>query len=93
MSSVGNSPQLAGNGLLAHVSESRIEEVIEYSSLHEFVDYTITVREKRSNVRERGYAIDHKKKIEALRCIAAPVKGSAEEVSVLSVSISGLSTS
>ncbi|WP_227356512.1 IclR family transcriptional regulator [Haladaptatus salinisoli] len=84
-----------GKAMLAHMPRSRVEEIVDRHGLPAYTAATITEREKLfadlERVRERGYAVDNEEKIEGLRCIAAPVKGTDGGV-LGAVSISGPSS-
>ena len=73
-----------GKAILAHLSEERVEEIIERRGLERMTPRSVGSREELfdalSRVRERGYAIDDGERLEGLRCIAAPVKASTGEV-------------
>lgn len=73
-----------GKAILAYLPESRVEEIIERRGLEQETPRSIDSREKLFNaledVRDRGYAIDDGERLEGLRCIAAPIKDSTDEV-------------
>lgn len=73
-----------GKAILAHLPESRVEEIIEQRGLERKTPRSIGSREELfealDGVRDRGYAIDDGERLEGLRCIAAPVKDSTDEV-------------
>lgn len=73
-----------GKAILAHLPEERVDEIIEQHGLERVTPQSIGTREELfetlGNVRERGYAIDDGERLEGLRCIAAPVKASSNEV-------------
>lgn len=79
-----------GKAMLAHMSEERINKIIEKHGLPEYTDQTITTREELmaelEEIRERGYAFDEEEKIEGIRCIAAPVLEYGEIFGAISVS-------
>ncbi|RQH02670.1 IclR family transcriptional regulator [Natrarchaeobius oligotrophus] len=66
-----------GKAMLAHYSESYVDEIIDEYGLPGFTDTTVTSRddlfENLAEIRERGYAIDNEERIDGLRCVAAPV--------------------
>lgn len=66
-----------GKAILAHLSEERVEEIIEERGLPKRTPQTITDSEELfdelAEVRERGYAYDQQERLSGLRCIAAPV--------------------
>ncbi|MDG5761662.1 IclR family transcriptional regulator [Natronococcus sp. A-GB1] len=84
-----------GKAILAYYPRERVEEIIDEYGLPGYTDQTITNREELfdqlETIRERGYAFDDEEKIEGLRCVAAPVKASKDEV-LGAVSISGPSS-
>lgn len=73
-----------GKAILAHLPESRVDEIIEQHGLERKTPESIGTRDELfdvlEEVRERGYAIDDGERLEGLRCIAAPVKSSSGEV-------------
>jgi DNA-binding IclR family transcriptional regulator len=73
-----------GKAILAHLPESRVEEIIERRGLERKTPRSVGSREELfetlEGVRDRGYAIDDGERLEGLRCIAAPVKSSSNEV-------------
>ncbi|WP_408960396.1 IclR family transcriptional regulator [Natrinema sp. 74] len=84
-----------GKAILAHYPRERVEEIIDRHGLPEYTPQTITSRDdlfdELETIRERGYAFDDEEKIEGLRCVAAPVKASENDV-LGAVSISGPSS-
>jgi len=73
-----------GKAILAFLPESRVEEIIERRGLEQKTPQRVGSREEvfdaLEEVRDRGYAIDDGERLEGLRCIAAPVKDSSDEV-------------
>lgn len=73
-----------GKAILAHLSEERVEEIVDRRGLEKATPQSIGSRdelfEALDGVRERGYAIDDGERLEGLRCIAAPVKHSSGRV-------------
>lgn len=73
-----------GKAILAYLPESRVEEIIEWRGLEPETPRSIDSREELfdalQGVRDRGYAIDDGERLEGLRCIAAPVNDSTDEV-------------
>ncbi len=73
-----------GKAILAYLPEERVEEIIERRGLERETPRSIGTREELfetlEEVRERGYAIDDGERLEGLRCIAAPVKDSSDDV-------------
>lgn len=84
-----------GKAILAHLPEERVEEIVDRYGLPQFTPQTITSRERLfeelQEIRERGYAIDNEEKIDGLKCAAAPVMKSSDEV-LGAVSASGPSS-
>ncbi|GAA0301793.1 IclR family transcriptional regulator [Halarchaeum salinum] len=80
-----------GKAILAHLSEERVDEIIERHGLEQQTPRSIGTRsaldDELDDVRERGYAIDDGERLEGLRCIAAPINRSSGEV-VGAISIS-----
>lgn len=66
-----------GKAILAHLPDSRVEEIVERHGLPRRTERTVGTREELQatleDVRERGYAIDDQERLEGLRCVAAPV--------------------
>jgi DNA-binding IclR family transcriptional regulator len=66
-----------GKAMLAHVSDRRLEEFLETTTLEAATDHSITdpdaLREELATVRERGYAVDDEERVTGLRCVAAPI--------------------
>ena len=79
-----------GKAMLAHLPESKVDDVVAKHGLREFTPGTITTRaeldESLAEIRERGYAIDDEEKIEGLRCVAAPVLSDADVLGAVSIS-------
>jgi DNA-binding IclR family transcriptional regulator len=73
-----------GKAILAHLPESRVDEIIEHRGLEQKTPSSIGSREELFEVldvvRDRGYAIDDGERLEGLRCVAAPVKTKSDEV-------------
>lgn len=79
-----------GKSMLAHMSERRIDEFLETTSLKAATDRSITdpdaLREGLSTIRERGYAIDDEERVKGLRCVAVPILRDDEIIGAISVS-------
>lgn len=73
-----------GKAVLAHLPDSRIDEIIEQHGLEPATLHTISSREELfeslEDVRDRGYAVDDGERLEGLRCVAAPVMNSSDKV-------------
>jgi len=67
----------AGQAILAHLPEERIERIIDSFGLPERTENTITDREELYEelalIRDRGYAVNMGETIENLRAIASPI--------------------
>jgi len=79
-----------GKAMMAHMSESRVNEIIDRHGLPKYTENTITAREalfeELEEIRERGYAFDREEKIQGLRCVAAPVMTKNEIIGAISIS-------
>lgn len=66
-----------GKAILAHLPESRVEQIIDYRGLEPATENTITDREalweELERIRERGYATDSEERVEGVSCVSAPV--------------------
>jgi len=73
-----------GKAILAYLPEERIDEIVDEHGLERRTSRSIGTREELDaeleRVRERGYAIDDGERLEGLRCIAAPITQSSDEV-------------
>ncbi|MFW6382411.1 MAG: HTH-type transcriptional regulator XacR [Haloferacaceae archaeon] len=73
-----------GKAVLAHLPESRVEAIIDQHGLERKTPQSIGSRDELfevlEDVRDRGYAIDDGERLEGLRCVAAPVLDSSDEV-------------
>lgn len=81
-----------GKAIMAYFPQERVEVIVERHGLPQRTDHTITdfdeLMEDLTQVRERGYAVDDEESILGLRCVAAPIKTSDEEI-LGSISVSG----
>lgn len=79
-----------GKAMLSHMSEERINKIIEDHGLPAYTDQTITSREELmaelEEIGDRGYAFDKEEKIEGIRCVAAPVLENGDVFGAISVS-------
>lgn len=79
-----------GKAMLAHMSDQRVDSIIERHGLPASTENTITTREELfedlETIRERGYAYDQEEKIEGIRCVAAPVQNNGEIFGAISIS-------
>ena len=73
-----------GKAMLAHMSEETVLEIIERHGLPKKTKNTITNLEdllaELEDVREQGHAFDEEELITGLRCVAAPVRDSSENI-------------
>ena len=81
-----------GKSILAHLPESRVEEIIEMHGLEPATPRTVTDRdrlfERLETIREQGYALDDEERLEGLRCVAVPILSTEDRV-LGAVSVSG----
>ncbi|MBD3306259.1 helix-turn-helix domain-containing protein [candidate division KSB3 bacterium] len=81
-----------GKAILAFLDEEDVEEVLEEKGLPRFTEQTITdpkvLMAELQLIRERGYAVDNEENEPGVRCVAAPILDSSQQV-MASVSISG----
>ncbi|WP_345784730.1 IclR family transcriptional regulator [Halobellus ordinarius] len=81
-----------GKSILAHLPESRVDEIIERHGLEPTTPRTVTDREELfdqlEEIRERGYALDDEERLEGLRCVAAPILSNEDRI-LGAVSVSG----
>lgn len=81
-----------GKCILAHLSESRIDAIVEHSGLPAKTENTITdaatLHEVLETVRDRGYAIDDEERLPGMRCIGTAVKSESGNV-IGAISVSG----
>jgi len=82
----------AGKSILAHIPESRVDEIIERQGLPEFTVNTITDREnleeELEEIRERGYAINNEERIIGMRALGAPINHPVDDT-IGTISIAG----
>ncbi|WP_132060637.1 IclR family transcriptional regulator [Halorussus amylolyticus] len=81
-----------GKCILAHLSDKRVEAVIERRGLPAQTDSTITdadaLADELDAVREQGYAIDDEERLPGMRCIGTAVKSESGNV-IGAISVSG----
>ena len=67
-----------GKAILAHLSEQRVQEIVEKHGLPERTDTTVTdyeeLQKELAEVRDRGYSFDRGEQINEARCVGAPVR-------------------
>jgi DNA-binding IclR family transcriptional regulator len=84
-----------GKSILAHMSDERYQDVIERHGLPAKTQNTVTDREKLETqldtIRDRGIAFDGEERTEGIRCVAAPITDTNENL-IGAVSVSGPST-
>lgn len=66
-----------GKAILAHLSDQRVQQIIDRQGLPEYTEHTITEREdlfeELEAIRERGYATDTEELVEGVNAISVPV--------------------
>lgn len=81
-----------GKAILAHLPESRVDEIIDMHGLEPTTERTVTDREtlfdELADIRDRGYALDDEERLKGLRCVAAPILSTEDRV-LGAVSVSG----
>ncbi|OVE82842.1 IclR family transcriptional regulator [Natronolimnobius baerhuensis] len=81
-----------GKAILAHLPETRREEIIQQSDLVRKTENTITapdaLREELETIRSEGYAYNNEEQIEGLRAVGAPIRDKSGRV-LGAISISG----
>ena len=81
-----------GKAILAHLSESRVEAILDQHGMPATTETTITDRddlfEELAEIRDQGVAFDREERLNGLRCVAAPILDQGDEV-VGAVSVSG----
>jgi len=79
-----------GKAILAHLPESRVEQIIDEHGLAPSTPETITdpetLFEELAAIRDRGVAFDDEERLRGLRCVAAPIRANDEVVGAISVS-------
>ena len=82
----------SGKSILAHLPDSRIDEVIERWGLPSQTQHTVTTKEALQEslavVREKGYSFNRGGNVDGLRAVGAPVTGSSGML-LGAISISG----
>ena len=80
-----------GKVLIAHLSEEKLDEIVNNNILTRKTANTITnpdrLMEHLELVRTRGYALDNEENEEGIRCVAAPIQNETGQV-VAAISIS-----
>lgn len=66
-----------GKAILAHLSDDRVEAIVEEHGLPEVTASTVTDRkelyDRLETVRERGYALDFGERLEGVRAVSVPI--------------------
>lgn len=79
-----------GKAMLSHMSEERVEKIIETQGLPEMTDNTLSTREELFEeleaIRDRGYATDDEERIAGMRCVAVPICPGDRVLGAVSVS-------
>ena len=73
-----------GKAMLAHMSDERVDEIIDRHGLVEVTSRTITdpdvLFEQLEEIRRQGYAIDEGERIAGMVCIAAPILDKSDRI-------------
>lgn len=73
----------AGKAILSHLSEGRVDEILEQQGLPKLTENTITDREALldalETVRRRGYAHSDEEQMAGIRAVGAPIGGEHDE--------------
>ncbi|MFP8953483.1 IclR family transcriptional regulator [Natrialbaceae archaeon A-arb3/5] len=81
-----------GKAILAHLPESRIEQILEVHGMPQSTEHSIDDTEvlfsELEQVREDGVAFDREERLPGLRCVAAPIKKNNGDVAG-AISVSG----
>lgn len=79
-----------GKAMLAYMDEERVDEILGNGPLEPATANSITdpdeLRDRLSQIREKGYAIDDEECLKGLRCVAAPIEGDDGVMGAISVS-------
>lgn len=82
----------AGKAILAHIDETRRNEIIEQTDFDPITDTTITkpeqLRAELGDIRERGYSFNREENLEGLNAVGVPVRASDGDV-IGALSVSG----
>ncbi|WP_231187724.1 IclR family transcriptional regulator [Haladaptatus sp. DYF46] len=67
----------SGKAILAHLSENRVDEIIDRHGLVSMTDQTITninsLKDELEEIREEGYAVDWDEQVSGMGIVAAPI--------------------
>jgi len=84
-----------GKAVMAHLSDERVEEILDWHGMPRTTENTITDREELKEelvtVREQGVAFDREERLKTLRCVAVPVLGKDSRIEG-AISVSGPKT-
>lgn len=79
----------AGKAILAHLPESKVDEIIQEHGLPALTNATIhdreTLFEELATIRERGYSFNDEETIEGLRAVGAPIETGDEVLGAIAV--------
>jgi len=82
----------AGKAILAHLSRSRVEGIIETHGLPAITEHTITDKKVLFNqldkINDRGYSLNRQESVEGLHAVGVPILGADKRV-IGALSISG----
>jgi DNA-binding IclR family transcriptional regulator len=82
----------AGKSILAHLSDERVDEIVDQHGLRKRTENTITDREalfeERATIRDRGYAYNVEEEVDGLRAVGADIKGPDGDI-LGAISLSG----
>jgi DNA-binding IclR family transcriptional regulator len=85
-----------GKAILAHLSEGRVEEILDRYGLPKANENTITDRdelyEELDAIRDRGYAYCDQERVEGLQCVAVPLTSCSDNRVLGAISVAGPST-
>lgn len=81
-----------GKILLAWLSDTEVEKIIEQKGMFRYTKNTITnlqqLKEELASIRERGYGFDELEHEEGIRCVAAPIYDQSGKV-IAAISLTG----
>lgn len=81
-----------GKTILAHLPLDEMDRILDKHGMPQVTENTVTDRsellQQCEQIRERGYATDDEERVKGMRCIAAPIIDSSDNV-IAAVSVSG----
>jgi IclR family acetate operon transcriptional repressor len=81
-----------GKAILAHLSDRRVDAILDRHGLPQVAEKTVTDRAalaaELADIRERGYAFDDEERLDGLRCVAMPITTTDDDV-LGAISVSG----